>query len=114
MNINIGKDLYHTGFYSSTDLIINDLFFPHHLFLVIIVYLEKSGDLGKQKKKEKKKVKSKIWLHLPFFIYFFVSCIECLLFVRHCVRLWDYKVKRIGPKGLLVCLGAFIETSASM
>lgn len=51
VNVNIAKDLYDTGFYSSTDLIINDIFFPHLLFLIIIVYVEKSGDLAKQEKK---------------------------------------------------------------
>lgn len=54
VNVNIAKDLYDTGFYSSTDLIINGIFFPHLLFLIIIVYVEKSGDLAKQEKKSNK------------------------------------------------------------
>lgn len=51
VNVNIAKDLYDMGFYLSTDLIISGIFFPHLLFLIIIVYVEKSGDLAKQEKK---------------------------------------------------------------
>ena len=53
---------------------------------------------------QKKRVKSELWkwFPLPFFIHSFscLICIERLLFVRHCVRLWDYKDERIRPWGL--------------
>lgn len=70
-----------------TDLTVNDLlFFPHYLPL-IIVYVEKSDDLVRKRKSKNQSVKTVKSSFLHSVTYPSHAYTECLLFVRHYVRL---------------------------